>query len=114
MRVVVVGFAVGLAACAVDAVDYDVPDDFEQITIVLEQQLGVGNAQVALPGERVVPGLESDPCQCMTNQCIEDWAGTNIGCDLCVTIVCAGNTAHVCTICDADTSGENGLNHNSP
>lgn len=40
------------------------------------------------------------PCSCETPDCLQEWADLNLGCDVCVSVVCDGEPgAHVCHSC---------------
>lgn len=125
-RWLVVLMVLGVSACAFDDTEIGPSDPqpdsvgveadpLEYITIEPSHDLGLDN-QVLLPGERFVPGPESEPCQCSTNECLQDWADKNFGCNLCVTLICSGGTQHVCTICDAPSGDgdDNGFNSQNP
>lgn len=69
--------------------------------------MGLGGAQPA--GE-----LPEDPCDCGTPACLHDWLELNVGCDVCLTFVCAGEpSAHVCVACP-DAAGSAGDGSDAP
>ncbi len=43
-------------------------------------------------------------CGCTTNQCAQDWLDDNVGCDLCITVICEdGSQTGGCSFCDDGT-----------
>lgn len=56
-----------------------------------------------------------NPCDCQTFGCIDNWAETNLGCDICVTLVCDGSpVSHACHHCGdggGGGGGDSGHNH---
>jgi len=57
------------------------------------------NVESDLTGD--APGtIPDDPCECLSDACLEQWANANLGCSVCVTLVCPGITHHACTTCE--------------
>jgi hypothetical protein len=45
-------------------------------------------------------------CACTTYECVQQWIGDNIGCDVCVGFQCDGQSVHGCATCDDPLAGQ--------
>lgn len=76
--------------------------DFEHI--VLDRTSYPGGERSAFNPEFSTAAAEEEPgagpCSCETAACLQEWADLNLGCDVCVSVVCDGEPGpHVCHAC---------------
>jgi hypothetical protein len=46
----------------------------------------------------------ASPCSCTSIECLSDWVKENVGCGVCVSVLCTSGTTHSCSEC-ADSTG---------
>lgn len=88
------------SACA--QLEDEVPSDtadFDWSTASAERIWVEGRS---LEGGAALPGASAEgACACTSPECFDQWVIDAIGCDVCVAVVCDGQTvAHSCTPCD--------------
>jgi hypothetical protein len=51
----------------------------------------------------------ADPCECTTEACMTSWIEQEVGCDVCVVVMCDGIPVHGCNLCETAPSGSPSL-----